>query len=89
MTVFSLSTDLMREHYGTSILAPPLEEIRTEVFESGQKRWIKTPGVSGNMSPCLLVIRSAKTHLNTRSKQGKRREEMSPKAGVENIIIKA
>jgi len=31
---------------------PPLEDIRTKVVESGQKRWIKTPAVNGQL--CIL-----------------------------------
>jgi len=34
---------------------PYLEEIRTEVIESGQKRKIKTPGVNGNVSPLSTI----------------------------------
>jgi len=45
-------------------LNPPIEEIRTEVVESGQKRQINTAGVNGCI-PRLFVIRLTKTHLNT------------------------
>jgi len=63
-------------------IAPSLQEIQTEVVKSGQKRWIKTPGVNRNVTPLSLVIRSTKTHLNNRCKQ-----DMPVGGGHQNKVL--
>jgi len=46
----SLDRKIWKKPYIYLPIDPPIEEIRTEVVESGQKRRTKTPGVKGDVS---------------------------------------